>query len=539
MSLEPSLRVHLRDCGLRWSMDVAAHNPDRWRRLRCIDGHRNVFVFRAGDPELDAVSDETLHEALAAALKHRDWPALCALLEIDFAIVAIDLRGHIVLARGGVGRERLFHRASAGMFEVESDLARHVQVDDVDREAFCAYLASAAGPVSGDLTFTTRTVASHAGWARCVRAAITRIELATGKVEVLQSSLDPDPGLCSLSDDELGVAMRDAVTDHLRRRAPEGACAVELSGGIDSSIIASTLTRLNPARETVGVGVVYPYYEFRHERRYMEDIARSARLQRIEVDGRHCLLFDPTSGGDQPTGEPSLVQMGKAYKRLVIETAAGAGAGALFNGHGGDQLFAMSPYTTDSLIRRVDYSLIDAGLNRDVHGQLEAYRDNLEKRHNAGQRHYFAGLLLYDGWMEDFARGTGIRCEPGLLSVRTLQLSWEMFRRDNWRDTGILRKRFARHAFRADLPDSIIQRRWKVGYDGLYRRGLYRNAPRLANLLASQSDHLRAMGVRVDACQRLLDRVRDMRFDEVELLYPLLCYALWRDSFIQTAPSLK
>jgi len=222
--------------------------------------------------------------------------------------------------------------------------------------------------------------------------------------------------------------------------------------------------------------------------------------------------------------------MGRAYKALVIESARDAGAQVLFNGHGGDQLFAMSPYTQETLVRPLDFRLLDDALRSAVQEQIAQYRRDLEQRDEFGQRHYFAGLLLYDGWMEDFARGTGLRCEPGLLSLRTLQLSWEMFRRPHWIDTGILRKRFARWAFADDLPESIAQRRWKVGYDGLYRRGLYRNAPRLSRLLERQSEHLRGMGIRVERCMALLQRARQMRFDDVELLYPILCYALWRAS---------
>jgi hypothetical protein len=199
----------------------------------------------------------------------------------------------------------------------------------------------------------------------------------------------------------------------------------------------------------------------------------------------------------------------------------------------------MSPYTQETLMRPLDFRLLDDALRREVQDQLAQYRDDLERHDEFGQRHYFAGLLLYDGWMEDFARGTGLRCEPGLLSLRTLQLSWEMFRRPNWADTGILRKRFARRAFSDDLPESIVQRRWKVGYDGLYRRGLFRNAPRLSGLLRGQSEHLRSMGIRVERCLELLGRAREMRFDDVELLYPILCYALWRASLAPCAAADK
>lgn len=529
MGADPSLRIRLRRVASDWRLGDVTHDLRRWRRMRTSDGRRTLFVFRAHDRQLDATEDAALADAAWDALSRDDWPGLCALLEIDFSIVALDLPGRVLLARGGVGRERLFHRSTRIGLEIQSDLLDDVDPEAIDRTAFAAYVASAAGPVSGDLTFTSRTVASSAGWMRCVRAAVTQIDLATGNALVNRASLRPDEDLGRLSDDDLAHAMREAVAAHLGRRKPNGPCAVELSGGIDSSIIAATLSRLDPDASHVGIGVTYPYYEFRHEPRYMQDMARKAGIAHVPLDGSDRLLFDPAPS--LVTSEPSLVLMGHAYKALVIDGAARAGAEVLYNGHGGDQLFAMSPYTRESLVRPLDFRLLEPGLRAQVQGQLEAYRDDLERRDALGQRHYFAGLLLYDGWMEDFARGTGLRCEPGLLSLRTLQLSWEMFRRPQWLDAGILRKRFARHAFSADLPDSILARRWKVGYDGLYRRGLYRNAARLASLVAQQSDHLSGMGVRVERCLEMLERVREMHFDDVELLYPLLCYALWRASF--------
>ncbi len=531
MRTEPSLHIRLHRAGSDWRVGDATHDPRRWRRVLTSDSRRTLFIFRAHDRLLDAMADTALADTAWEAVCRDDWPGLCASLEIDFSLVALDLPGRVLLARGGVGRERLFHRAIRDGLEIQSDLLDHVNPDAIDPTAFAAYVASAAGPVSGDLTFTARTVASSAGWMRCVRAAVTRIDLATGEALVNRACLQPDEDLARLSDDDLAHAMREAVATHLGRRMPQGTGAVELSGGIDSSIIAATLARLDPGASHIGIGVTYPYYEFRHEPHYMQDMARKARIAHVSLDGRDRLLFDPALTPGMGTSEPSLVLMGHAYKSLVIDAAVRADAQVLFNGHGGDQLFAMSPYTSESLVRALDFRLLETGLRTQVQGQLEAYRDDLERRDALGQRHYFAGLLLYDGWMEDFARGTGLRCEPGLLSLRTLQLSWEMFRRPQWLDAGILRKRFARHAFSADLPESILARRWKVGYDGLYRRGLYRNAARLASLVAKQSDHLRSMGVRVERCLDMLERVREMHFDDVELLYPLLCYALWRASF--------
>lgn len=537
MHAEPSLRIRLHRAGPRWEAD-AAHDARRWRRLRTGDGRQTLFLFRAHDRQLEDMADSVLATATWDVVSRGDWPGLCALLEIDFALVALDLPGRVLLARGGVGRERLFHRSTSDGVEIQSDLLGHVDPDAVDRNAFAAYLASAAGPVSGDLTFTTRTVASASGWTRCLRATVTQLDLNTGKTRVARAALRLDEALARLSDDDLAHAMREAVAAHLRRRMPDGPSAVELSGGIDSSIIAATLARLEPAHAHVGIGVTYPYYEFRQEPRYMQDMAGKAAIEHVALDGRDRLLFDPAPTPGLITSEPSLVLMGHAYKSLVIDAAVRTGTQVLFNGHGGDQLFAMSPYTRESLVRRLDFRLLEPALRAHVQGQIEAYRDDLERRDELGQRHYFAGLLLYDGWMEDFARGTGLRCEPGLLSLRTLQLSWEMFRRPHLRDAGILRKRFARQAFSRDLPASILTRRWKVGYDGLYRRGLHRNAARLGALVDKQAGHLRAMGVRVERCLEMLERVRDMRFDDVELLYPLLCYALWRASFdAEAAPA--
>lgn len=468
-------------------------------------------------------------------LQQRCFPRLPVLLGLDYALVAVaGETGAVSLARGGIGRTALFFRFDDAGLVVADDLPRPGEHEDVDPDGVAAYLSNCASAVPADTVHTTRTLQAGAGWRRVPRSAVVELTLGQSQVGTTPHQLPVDEPYRDLDDDGLMNAFRDAIARHAVARAV-GRTAVELSGGIDSTTLAVALQSADPASSHCGMSLTYPYHEFRHEQRYVEAAYARVGWQGVRLDGSRTLLFDsPTAVFDPP--EPTRLASGYAQLSAVTMAAIDAGARSLFNGHGADQIFGMSPYDRQSLFKPgIDLGLLHAPLAARVREHIDAMRRVHEDGDPRGHRHFFAGLMLYDRWVPSPV-GSDLACDPALLSVETLQLSWEVFRRPRWARPGYPGKPFAREAFAPWLPPCILERRWKVGYDGLYRRGLARNATRLVAMLARQREHLESIGISVERCIERIERCRAFHFENMELLIGVLGYCVWRETRVSARP---
>ena len=473
----------------------------------------------------------------AAACGARVWRALSGnacgelplILGLDYALVAIDAaRECVSLSRGGVGRTGLFFRWETDTLVIDDELPPPGANESLDTSAFAAFLANCASSVPNDVVHTTATLLSNHGWHRVIRSSVIEVSLRSKQISICHYQLPEDEPYRHLSDSDLVAAFREAIIEHVRSRA-RGRCAVELSGGIDSGIVAAVLERALRGNGHFGVSLTYPYYEFRHEPAYIDAVNARVGWTPVLLDGARTLLFDdPLHVID--TSEPTRLASGYAQLSAVTQAALRGGARVLFSGHGADQIFGMSPYVRTTLFKPgVNLDLLQSRFAGEVRDHIASMRRLHEDGDPRGHRHFFAALMLYDRWVPSPAPAQ-LACDPGLLSVDTLRLSWEVFRRPRWREPGYPGKPFAREAFADWLPESVRVRRWKVGYDGLYRRGFARNADRLISGIERERDHLEALGVDSARCVERLQRSKAFHFEHMELLIAILSYCVWRET---------
>lgn len=126
------------------------------------------------------------------------------------------------------------------------------------------------------------------------------------------------------------------VSDHM---------LLELSGGLDSSILAGTLGNLVPDRRITLVNAS-TIQAGGDERRYARDVAELCKRQLVEIDadrrvldvGGLCDLVHPC--------EPILYGLDAGHDMQVTAHAHAVGADAIFTGQGGDAIFYQMPDLT-------------------------------------------------------------------------------------------------------------------------------------------------------------------------------------------------
>ena len=249
------------------------------------------------------------------------------------------------------------------------------------------------------------------------------------------------------------------------------------------------------------------------------------------LDGSRTLVFDVADAAFDPP-EPTRLASGYAQLSAVTGAALQGGARVLFNGHGADQIFGMSPYGRYAVqTRRESRSTapqIGCGGARPHFGYAADTRGRRRPRPSA--------FLCGADALRPMGAVTGTRASrmrAGAAHVDTLRLSWEVFRRPRWREPGYPGKPFAREAFADWLPENVRTRRWKVGYDGLYRRGFARNADRLISKITHHREHLEALGVDSVRCIERLQRCKAFHFEHTEMLIAILSYCVWRETKTQ------
>jgi len=338
---------------------------------------------------------------------------------------------------------------------------------------------------------------------------------------------------------------REAATDSVRHAilssvaelaAPFRTIMIELSGGLDSSIVAAALGAAGA--RCVAVNLRTPDAEG-DERRYARAVAARTGHRLIEdaVDAD----LDLTGLAWSRTVRPGIPAMLKAADRRFLELAEREGCDAFFSGSGGDCVFAMP----DAAAPVADRWLTAGGGLRflrtamavaEVHDASlwRAVRRALRQAHQTpapwptasaflrkealptrpdphpwlsepdgvlpGTRAHVRAIVATLGHLDGYARQSIAPSTYPLLSQPVIEAclhvpSWLWV--DRGRDRAI-----ARRAFRDLLPASVIDRRTKGAMDGYCMRNYDRNRERLTTFL--ERGHLATAG--------LLDRVHVAEF---------------------------
>src|SRR5690606_15202963 len=271
-----------------------------------------------------------------------DMHALAAGLEPTDALIGCDSHGGVTVARGGCCTFPLYWHRAGPRIEISTALpisARpRLSVDGLVKAAAAVDLCSSYEPNAWCET-------PLAAWQRLRRGIVTRLAADADPTEtpVLHGGDGAADAATVVRDvraafDAYGASQRAVVSS-----------LVELSGGFDSTLAAAAALR--PDHRMHGVSAAFPYYEFRYEEAVQQAVARALGIARTVIDGTETFPYTPAI---RPVrfDEPAVFVTGIRHAERIGELAAGLGATCIYNGHGGDQLFATDLTQAESFAPR-------------------------------------------------------------------------------------------------------------------------------------------------------------------------------------------
>jgi asparagine synthase (glutamine-hydrolysing) len=315
-----------------------------------------------------------------------------------FALALYDTRsGDAYLARDPFGIKPLYYApTSRGLF-FSSELQTLLPIEGVDRRvdgtALQAYLQLDFVPTPYSIVRGVRKLESGSflhvqadGAHRLERYFIRR-----------PATIDSDPVA------QFGSLIDAAVARHLIADVPTG---VFLSGGIDSSIVVESATRVSSGPvSTFSIGFQEASFD---ESPYFTSVASTlgvaAHTRQLKADG----MLDLVPHVARMLGEP--LADGSIYPTYLLSKFARESVTVALSGDGADELFAGYPtYFAHSLVRHLPRPLLAAlrstrGL---AHGLLPVSFDNLSTDYKL--KKFLDGLdpdpiLRHVHWMGTFAR---------------------------------------------------------------------------------------------------------------------------------------
>ena len=276
---------------------------------------------------------------------------------------------------------------------------------------------------------SSRSSVAAAGWLRVPRAAVLSVDprgAILGREDFILPSL---PALEDAPTAVLEDQLRVAVDEHLTDVVGADPVTCEVSGGIDSGIVAARARKLFGDRLLAGISLVSPYYELRREIKFIEAVADLSVLPIRRVDPSRCLPFSALH--QVPIhDEPNLTAIPWRLLWESLESSRQCGARVHLHSIGGDQMFLDAPAFFSALKAPCrSFSFLKWRARRQVYRSVAAIR-----AHYFGHKRssYFPrGLLIYDGWTDRYiAPRMALRDEPGLVSWKILRLA-EALRRRN------------------------------------------------------------------------------------------------------------
>jgi len=260
----------------------------------------------------------------------------------------------------------------------------------------------------------------------------------------------------------------------IERLTVAGNLCSEISGGIDSGIIASLANRHLSERFIGGVSSEYPFFEFEREKRFRADLYRHIDTRKIVVDWDVSMPF-VRSHQVPAHDEPTIDATNWSIFDASCKSARDNGAAVLLTGNGGDRLFRQNPYSGRDLTitdeRRPEWfpnRLYDECIDeaKSVHRHLYAATSSgIVGEWNGAM--FEAGLTRYFG---------ALGAHPILYRSGYLDRSFIRAIADLWSGyphrPQTMQKPLAHMIFSKYLPDSVWYRPGKVNHVGITYRGM-------------------------------------------------------------------
>lgn len=484
---------------------------------------RDLLWIATGTAGEEACDGARAGRALAC-LREGRWPELVALFGLDFTLAAcLGEESRLLCTRGPASRLPLYVAAGPS----RSPLATRLWIGSgdgrVSQDFMRHHLANALmpSPIECDHTLETASTA----WLRTPRGVV--LEWRGGRTTIVaRYGCPPMPQAARRLDDAACVDwLRRSVDARILSVAGTERVATELSGGIDSGVVAARARSLLGDRFAGGVTLTGPYHELRRERAFVDATVAHAGTTTRFVDLPSNLPFGSLHAAPAHD-EPSLSSLPWALLSTVFAAARGLGASVLCHGIGGDQVFTDPPSRFESL-----------------HGwggrpRFAGWRTGLGVLHERRciRQLYFGGerslaitpaFLLYDGWYDRYlAPASGVRYE-GIFVDHEVMRACEALRLRS-RVVGDIPKSLPREVFANELAPTVLARRGKAGFDGVYQRGLRRHLQDVCDLLEEEATALERARINPSALIRAIrDHARVGWGSNATPAFAALSWAVW------------
>jgi asparagine synthase (glutamine-hydrolysing) len=347
-----SLCLHARDAGGAWAPAPGGWSAGRSAILpydhpaldscMLVSPRRTAVLVReriGGEPQPRGARDvahcgeRRLDHELAAV---RRWPLDFLELLIERSEGAAEVR----LRAGGWGTAPVYLLARGGTLRVDWDVARlypHLRSSRLEPVFAAQYLLALGHPYSRRTVFPgvwMLTERATASW----RPPYREIEVTYPPPQRRSrpTRLGRNPRVEATFREILAASMRRWLP------SPDDVVAVELSGGLDSSIVAATAARI-ASGAVHSYGMIMPGSPGGHQRVRRREVVRRFGLR---DRARPCTEDPPFSRASRRVRDLAIVPWGELYEEAVgtmLERAAADGARLIFTGLGGDELCSYQP----------------------------------------------------------------------------------------------------------------------------------------------------------------------------------------------------
>ncbi|MBL7937727.1 MAG: hypothetical protein JNL43_00090 [Flavobacteriales bacterium] len=446
-----------------------------------------------------------------SATGHGKAPSL-AHLELTDAVIRTGPNGDLTVLRGGACTFPLYW---SGRSKVR--IATHLPITSgaFSRAGLAATLASVCLQSAYEPNAVT-TTPIH-GWRRIRRGATTRFN-AGGLVTELpylhhvEGEEDPE---------RIAARIRTAFEAYAHAQRHVAASVVELSGGFDSTLAVAMI----PAQRNsmLGASVEYPYYEFRFEAAVQQAVGSALNVARTVFDGTAEFPYTPPHTAPR-FDEPKIFVTGMRHAERMARYAREHGAGRLYMGHGGDQLFCTDLLGTEAVSAMPERSPFAASAWR-------ALRSAHRTIHASAWLQRSTACFVYDACQDVWAKetyGLDVRTPFTDLAVFRAALQWS-----HWCATRSAKpdKTILTAAMGDVLPQAVTERKGKVAYDGVWMRGYAHNAEHMASTIQGAAELLEHIGLSATWLVRRIRQLADRKAVSAREVMGAYALSTWLSSW--------
>ena len=208
--------------------------------------------------------------------------------------------------------------------------------------------------------------------------------------------------------------------------------------------------------------------------------------------------------------EPNLTVLSWALLSKKMSIAKLHGANVLLHGIGGDQVFEQRIGGATLTRTAPRLGIASLALKYRLHKVIRSVRREVGGK--SGYRFVNLGTMLYDGWADRYLGPRhGVRYEPGLTSLPIIRAARQFYLQCP--NPNRYSKHVIRTCFADDLPEAVLQRRSKVGFDGVYQRGARRHFDDAIGMLEAYTPQLENLGIRPGKVIKELSRIASIGWE--------------------------